>query len=238
MDAPTANQSQTPCPPWAGQNGWSPASPPGPPCNPLPSFQHFSLGSPSEQRPCHDPLQAPHQGCQSDPTASSSTPDSTLCASDARQGVQRSIPDARVSSVAPAASQGRNVPPCSLPLMNKGTQPRKPQQMPLYSPRSPYQAISSPFQSPYAHQGLLNGPQSPHQKHLPISSPSFGQCVNQSPQCTPQPAFRGANVASSVSHASPASPVQQQPQWTISPQSRGRFICNMYMACCRPSHRS
>ncbi|XP_070690130.1 protein transport protein Sec24C [Pempheris klunzingeri] len=223
MDVPTANQSQTPCQPWAGQNGWSPASPQGLPCNPLPSFQHFSLGSPSDHRACHDHLQASEQGCQSDLNAFSSTHDSTLCATNADQSVQRVIPD--VSSVVPAASQGRNIPPCSLPLMNESMQPCKPQQMPLYSPRSPYQAISPPFHSPYTHQDLLNGPQSPHQKHLPISSPSFGQCGNQSPQWTPQPSLDRANVVSSVgytlNHASPTSPIQQQPQWTLSPHSRG-----------------
>ncbi|XP_051279774.1 protein transport protein Sec24C [Dicentrarchus labrax] len=223
MDVPTANQSQTPCQPWAGQNGWSPASPQGPPCNPLPSFQHLSLGSPSEQRPCYDHLQASNQGCQSDLTAFSSTNDahhSTLYANNANQGVQRIVPDA---SMAPAASQGRNIPPCSLPLINQGTQPYKPLQMPFYSPYSPYQATSSPFQPPHAHQGLLNGLQSPHQKHLPISSPSFGQCVNQSPQCTAQSAFERANVESpgvyAHNPASPTSPVQQQPQWT--PHCRG-----------------
>ncbi|KAK5909448.1 hypothetical protein CesoFtcFv8_003377 [Champsocephalus esox] len=57
MDVPTANQSDTPCQPWAGQNGWSPASPQGPPCNPLPSFQNLSLSSPSDQRPGYEQLQ-------------------------------------------------------------------------------------------------------------------------------------------------------------------------------------
>lgn len=236
MDVPTANQSQTPCQPWAGQNGWSPASPQGSPCNPLPSFQHLSLGSPSDQRPCYDHLQAVNQGCQSNPTTFSSrsnSHDSTLYANNADQSVQRIIP-------------GRNIPPCSLPLMNEVTQPCKPLQMPFYSPYSPYQAISSPFHPPYTHQGLLNGPQSPHQKHLPISSPSFGQCVNQSPQSTPQSAFERANVESSVgythNHASPTSPIQEQPQWTLPSHSKGRSICNTYMTClhawCRASHRT
>ncbi|XP_035514424.1 protein transport protein Sec24C [Morone saxatilis] len=200
MDVPTANQSQTPCQPWAGQNGWSPASPPGPPCNPLPSFQHLSLGSPSDQRPCYDHLQPSNRGCHSD---TNDAHHSTLYAHNASQGVQRIVPDA---SVAPAASQGRNIPPCSLPLINQGTQPCTPLQMPFYSPYSPYQP-------PHTHQGLLNGLQSPHQKHLPVSSPSFRQCVNQSPQCTAQPAFERANVESPVvsahSPASHTSPVQQ-----------------------------
>ncbi|XP_036955278.1 protein transport protein Sec24C isoform X1 [Acanthopagrus latus] len=235
MDAPTANQSQTPCQAWAGQNGWSPASPQAAPSNPLLGFQHLSLGSPSDQRPCYDHLKASNQGCQSDITtfsSSSNTHRSTLYANNGDQSEQRVNPDARVSSTVPAASQGRNIPPCSLPLLNEGMQPCKPHQMPFYSPYSPYQAISPPLHSPYTHQGLLNGPQSPHQKHLPISSPSFGQCVNQSPQCTPQPAFEGANVESSIGytygHASPTSPIQQQPQWTLT-HSKGpinEFVAN------------
>lgn len=225
MDVPTANQSQTPCQPWAGQNGWSPASPQEHPCNPLPSFYHLNLGSPSDQRTCHDHLQASNQRCQNDiASCRSNTPQSTLYVN-ADQCVQPITPDANLSSVVPAASHERNIPPCSLPLMNEGTLTRKPQQMPFYSPHSPYQAICSPFQPPYTHQGLLNEPQSSHQKHLSISSPSFGQCVNQSPQCTPQPAFERENVEASVgythSHASQSSPIQQQPHWTLSPGSKG-----------------
>ncbi|KAM7391158.1 hypothetical protein PAMP_021869 [Pampus punctatissimus] len=96
--------------------------------------------------------------------------------------------------------------------------------MPLYSPHIPHQAISAPFQAPYTHQGLLNGPQSPDQ---PFSCPSFGQSVNQSLQFMPQPAFDRANRESAVSagyihnHAVPTSPVQQQPQWTLPPYNRG-----------------
>ncbi|XP_059193260.1 protein transport protein Sec24C [Centropristis striata] len=225
MDVPTANQSQTPCQPWAGQNGWSPASPQGPPCNPLPSFQHLSLSSPSDQRPCYDHLQASNHGFSSRNDIHSSK----LYANDGEESLQRSVPDA--SCMLPAASQGRSIPPCSLPLLKEGTQPCKLQQMPFYSPYSPYQAVSPPFQPPYTHQSLLNGPQSPHQKHLPISPPSFGPCVNQSPQCTPQPAFERENVDSSVgyahNHASPTSPVQQQPQWT--PQSHPKGTINEFV---------
>ncbi|TMS04083.1 Protein transport protein Sec24C [Larimichthys crocea] len=226
MDVPTANQSQTPCQPWVGQNGWSPASPQGPPCNPLPSFQHLSLGSPSDQRPCYDHLQTPDQSCQSDLTTFSSrnnTHHSTLYANNADQSVQRNIPDVLVSSSIPATSQGRSIPPCSLPLMKEGAQPCKPHQMLFHSPYSPYQAISPHFQSPYTHPSL-NGPQSPHQKHLPVNSPSFGQCANQSPQCAPQPAFDRANLESSVGYThdhAPTSPIQQQPQWTLPPHSKG-----------------
>lgn len=230
MDVPTANQSQTPCQPWVGQNGWSPASPQGPPCNPLPSFQHLSLGSPSDQRPCYDHLQTPDQSCQSDLTTFSSrnnTHHSTIYANNADQSVQRNIPDVLVSSSIPATSQGRSIPPCSLPLIKEGAQPCKPHQMLFHSPYSPYQAISPHFQSPYTHPSL-NGPQSPHQKHLPVNSPSFGQCANQSPQCAPQPAFDRANLESSVGYThdhAPTSPIQQQqPQWTLPPHSKGRFI--------------
>ncbi|XP_031161645.1 protein transport protein Sec24C isoform X2 [Sander lucioperca] len=221
MDVPTAKQSQTPCQPWAGQNGWSPASPQGPSCNPLPIFQHLSLSSPSDQRPCYEHLQPSDHSCQSDSTTFSYR--STLYADNADQSEHRIIPDAHVSSMVSAASQGRNIPPCSLPLMKEGMTPCKLQQMPFYSPYSPYQGISSPFQPPPTQQGSLNGPQSPHQKHLPISPPSFS--VNQSPQCTPQPAFESPNVESSVgythNHASPTSPIQQQPQWTPAAHSRG-----------------
>lgn len=240
MDVPTAKQSQTPCQPWAGQNGWSPASPQGPSCNPLPIFQHLSLSSPSDQRPCYEHLQPSDHSCQSDSTTFSYR--STLYADNADQSEHRIIPDAHVSSMVSAASQGRNIPPCSLPLMKEGMTPCKLQQMPFYSPYSPYQGISSPFQPPPTQQGSLNGPQSPHQKHLPISPPSFS--VNQSPQCTPQPAFESPNVESSVgythNHASPTSPIQQQPQWTPAAHSRGKFIWNVYMTClhvcCRATH--
>ncbi|XP_040897876.1 protein transport protein Sec24C isoform X2 [Toxotes jaculatrix] len=214
MDVPTANQSQTPCHQWAGQNSWSTGSPPGPLCNPLPGVQHLSLGSPSDQRPCYDRMQASNQGCLSNPSTFSSrnnTHHSLLFASNTDQSVQQIVPNAHVSSVIPAASQGRNIPPCSLP----------------HSPHSPYQAMCAPFQPPHTHQDSLNGPQSPHQKHLPISPPSFGQCLNQNPHGTLQPAFDRASMESSVhagyiySHASPTSPIQQQPQWTLPPHSRG-----------------
>ncbi|XP_034727344.1 protein transport protein Sec24C isoform X3 [Etheostoma cragini] len=235
MDVPTAKQSQTPCQPWAGQNGWSPASPQGPSCNPLPSFQHLSLSSPSDQRPCYEHpcyehLQASNHSCQSDSTTFSYG--SMLYVDNADQSEHRTSPDANVSSMVSAASQGRNIPPCSLPLIKEGMPPCKLQQMPFYSPYSPYQGISSPFHPPRTQQGSLNGPPSPHQKYLPISPPSFG--VNQSPQCTPQPAFESPNAESSVGHthdlASPTSPIQQQPQWTPAAHSRGtinEFVPNV-----------
>lgn len=57
MDVPTANQSQTPCHTWVGQEGWSPPS-----CTQLPSFQHLTLSSTSDQRPCYGHHQASVQG--------------------------------------------------------------------------------------------------------------------------------------------------------------------------------
>lgn len=57
MDVPTANQSQTPCHTWVGQEGWSPPS-----CTQLPSFQHLTLSSTSDQRPCYGHSQASVQG--------------------------------------------------------------------------------------------------------------------------------------------------------------------------------
>ncbi|XP_061788040.1 protein transport protein Sec24C [Nerophis lumbriciformis] len=53
MDVPTANQSRTPFPQWAGPSGFH-----TPLCSPLPGFQHLNLGSPSDQTPpCPPPGQ-------------------------------------------------------------------------------------------------------------------------------------------------------------------------------------
>ncbi|XP_035020897.1 protein transport protein Sec24C [Hippoglossus stenolepis] len=221
MDALSANQSRTPGHQWAGQNGWSAASPPGPLCNPLPSFQHLSLGSPSDQRPGHDHLQVSNHGCLSDLRNHSQ---SMVFTDNAELSVQHYIPDAHVSHVVPAASHERNLPPCSLPLMNNGSQPSNPQGASAYPPHSPYQTISAPFHPPYSHHVALNGPQSLQQ--TPISPPSFGQGADQNPQCARQPAYQ-KNVESPVSagyvhtSASPNSPIQQQPQWALPSQSRG-----------------
>lgn len=226
MDVPTANQSQTPCQSWAGQNGWSPESAQGLPCVPL-GFQHLSLGPSSDQGPCYNHLQASSRGRHSNITTVSSRND-TPCSKlhpYAGQTLQQMVPDALVSSMLPAASQGRHIPPCSVPLLNKGTQLHE---MPFNSTHSLYQAISS--QPSYTHQSSQNGPQAAHKEHLPISSPSFGQCVKQNPPCSAQPAFVGADGYSSVGYmqnpASPTSPVQHQPPWTLPPHSMGRFSCN------------
>ena len=205
MDALSANQSRTPGHQWAGQNGWSAASPPGPLCDPLPSAQHLSLGSPSDQRPGHD-----HQNLRNQ----------SLVFTDAAElSVQHVIP--HVSHVDPASSHERNKPPCSLPLMNNGSQPPHPQGMSAYPPHCPYQAISAPFHPPYSHHVSLNGPQSLQQTH--VSPPSFRQCAEQNPQCAQQ-----KNVESPVragyihTSAPPTSPIQQQPQWAPPSQCSGR----------------
>ncbi|CAB1460950.1 unnamed protein product [Pleuronectes platessa] len=92
-----ANQSRTPGHQWAGPNGWSPASPPGPLCNPLPIFQHLSLGSPSDQRPGHDHLQGSNPGCLRN--------HSQVFTEDAELSSQPFIPDAHVD---PAVSHERH----------------------------------------------------------------------------------------------------------------------------------
>ncbi|XP_074526410.1 protein transport protein Sec24C isoform X2 [Halichoeres trimaculatus] len=211
MDIPAANQSQTASEPWAGQNGWSPASPQAAPYNPFPNLKHLSLGSPSDQRPCVELLHQPSQFCQSDNICHSA-----LQAYNADQSLQQNIPVSHLSPMVPSASQDRIIPPCSLPLRNEGTQPRKPFQMPFYSPYSPFQAVSPPSQPAYTHHESLNGPQSPRQKHLPISSPSFAQCASQSAHFSPQPSFKRE---ASHHQASPTSPTQQQPQWMLQQHS-------------------
>ncbi|KAL6114841.1 uncharacterized protein ACO6RY_05514 [Pungitius sinensis] len=174
MDAPSANHSRAPGQSWAGQNGWSPASPPGPPCNPLPGFQHLSLSSPSDQRPEHGLLQG-------------------------------SAPTSPPGDHALHPRQGRRVPPCSLPLAKED--PCRVQQMPFYSPHSPYQCASPP----YAQQGspsVPDGPLSSRQSHLPVGSPSLGA---DGPLCSPRPAFERADAGSA----------SRQPHWTLAAPSRG-----------------
>jgi len=147
MDVPAANQSHTPSQPWAGQNGWSPASPLGPPCDPLAGFQQLSLSSPSDQRPRLD-----HQGGDLATCPPSGDTRFTLHPIDA---------DRR--------ARGPAEPPRSLPLAAEGLQP-----MPFYSPHSPHPGTAPLFQPPYTHQGPPDGPRRPYQTHLPISSPSLG----------------------------------------------------------------
>ncbi|XP_017283266.1 protein transport protein Sec24C isoform X2 [Kryptolebias marmoratus] len=192
MDAPAPNQSQL----WAIQNGWPPAGPPGPLCNPLPSFQQLGLGS------------LPHrlQASGSDPAASS---DRNNVYYDVQYTVhsQQSFP--HPLHTVPATSRGANVPPCSLPLLNEGPQPA-----PLHPTHSPYQASSPQSQPLHTYPGVLNAPRSPTGNHLPVSPPGIGRTV-------PQPASDWVHVGSSVGYnhhkvASPASPIQQQPHWMLS----------------------
>lgn len=206
MDAPSANQSRTPCQPWAGQNGWSPASPPGPPCDPLPGLQRLSLSSPSDLRPDRDRLQGSTHGCRGDRSASPPGGRAHLGALDPRNA-EHSV---RAPSMAPAAGRGRRIPPCSLPLVEEGPHPRRVPQMPFYSPHSPYRGMSPPFQPPYT----PDGPMPSHQNHLPAGSPSPGA---NSPLCTPRPVFERANAESAAA--------SQQPHWTLAAPSRGTFIC-------------
>ncbi|XP_072243466.1 protein transport protein Sec24C [Leuresthes tenuis] len=209
MDVPTSSQRQPSCQQWAVQNGWSTATPPGPINNPLPSFHHLSLGSPPGQTPCY-----------SYPQASGNYSPGDLNALSSRYNINHSMQG--VQQIIPGASQGRNIPPCSLPLMNEATQPCNSLQMSLYSSHCSYQGVAPPLQLPHAYQAALNGPQSPHQNYLPVSPPLVEQCMNQSKRCSPQP---GANVGSSIGFseklASPTSPIQQQPQWTVPTHSRG-----------------
>ncbi|KAK2838022.1 hypothetical protein Q5P01_015234 [Channa striata] len=206
MDVHTASQRRT-----AGLSG-----------GPVLRFQRLTLNSGSDSGSdrgrCYEHVQVDKQGFhrELDPLSSRN---GMILKNPVDQSLQRVLPDA------PGASQGRNVPPCFLPLLKEGTQPSKPYQMSPYCPQNPYQAISTPFQPP--HKDLLNGPQSPHEKHLPVSAPSFGQCANQSP-LSPQPVFDGTSVQPAVGAgyihnpaSLPSSPVQQQPQWTFPPHTVG-----------------
>lgn len=247
MDVRTANQSQTP-----GQNSMIRASPPGPFYSPLPSFQQLSLGSPSDHTSCYNNLHVSNQGFHGDLSTllpRKNTNNNIIYSNNADHTVRQISPDAHLPSMVPVSSQGRNIPPCSLPVMHEEMQHCKPEQMSLYSPHSPYQAISPPFSPPYVQQSSLNGPQSPLQKHLPFSPLSFGHCVNERNPQSPQPAFERTHAESSVSagsiynHAAlPSSLIQQQPQCTLSQHSTGRFISNTYIIClhtrCRASHSS
>lgn len=203
MDVHSANQSQTP-----GQDGGVTASPPGPAHSPLPSFQHLNLCSASDQTPCYN------QGFQRDLSTLLPRND-TVYSNNADWWAQQMIPDA--SPAGPASSQGRNMPPCSLPSMNEGM----PQQMSLHSSHKVISPVSPP---PRAHQRSLNGPQSLLQAHLPINPAAFGHSLKEGSPQSPQAAFE--KTAGCVNHAAfPSSPVHQQPQWT--PHSGGGFICHV-----------
>nr|XP_033472605.1 uncharacterized protein LOC117250717 [Epinephelus lanceolatus] len=189
MDNLTASKSHLPCQSWAGQNGWSTASTQGALLNPLPSSQHLSLGSSSDQRPSYDHMQESNQSCLNDLSALSSrnnTHHSALYKASHMSSNQVSttlfgdtaIPSAshiisfaqqspHTSSLLLTSNQGKNIPPPSLPQTNPAPQPCRPQHVPLVSPNNPYKAS---FQPPLTNQGLPNGLQD-----LPISLPSCGQ---------------------------------------------------------------
>lgn len=218
MDAPTPDQSQPSCRLWAIQNGWSAAEPPGPVSSPLPSFHQLNLESVPHQTPSFNHLQSPRNDSKSDSAAFSATNNSYYSMQDincADESVQQNV-----SSTIPATSQGRNMPPCSLPLLNEGLQHFSPQQMPFMSPPS----LSPQFQPQHTYQGVLHAPQSPNENHLPVSPPVVGQHLNQ--RLSPQPASDWVNVGSSAGSdhhklVSPTSPIQQQPQWMLSAHPGG-----------------
>lgn len=203
MDAPAPNQSQSSCQ-RAVQNGLSTAEPPRPLCNPLHSFQQLNLGPPAHQTPDCNHLQGSGLNSNSVSAAFQNKTSSY-------DSVQQNFPDPLVSPTIQAPK--RFMPPCSLPL-NEGSQSFSPQQMPLYSPHSPYAPSSPQFQPLHTYQGVLNAQESPNINHLPVSPP--GQHVNQTEW-------------SSVGYnhhqpASPTSPIQQQPHWMLSAHPGGSFI--------------
>lgn len=179
MDFPTANQSQTPCHSWVGQEGWSPPS-----CTQLPSLQHLTLS----------PTQASIQG--------------TLQGNNAQQITH----DPRVSAI---VSASKNIPPPSLSLLDKGTQPYMTNQILLNSTYSQHQAMLPPFLLSHTHQMPQNAAWSPHEEHMHIGSRVPGLDAYQILACSPEPAFGLGNVKTSdglvKSPASPTSPLHQPP---------------------------
>ncbi|XP_044052468.1 uncharacterized protein LOC122876325 isoform X3 [Siniperca chuatsi] len=234
MDNLTANKSRIPCQLWADQNSWSTTLTQGPLLNPLPSSQHLSLGSSSDQRPSYDHLQASNQSCMSDLSTlssrnnthhsalhkashiSSNPSSTTLFANTAIPSASHIISFAQqsphTSSMLLTANQGKNIPPPSLRQTNQAPKPCRPQHLPLFSPHDPYKAS---FQPPLTNQGLPNGLQD-----LPISLPSCGQHVS-----TCQATFEGAKVefagVAGYTHSHASSTSQEQRQWIPSSHCRG-----------------
>lgn len=211
MDVPVTNQSL--------ETGRTPPSPPGLHCNPVPSFQHLSLGW-SDPRLSHDHLQGFSQGYQGDLASARH-----IYRNGADQSGQQIIYDARVSAVTPAASQGRNIAQC------EGIQGNHNLQLPLCSPHKSHQAISPPLEHTYTQQDLLNGLQSPSQHQMPLGLPSLGLFGKEGSLPSAQSVLERTNVESPVSAeyiynnaALPTSPIQQQPQWAFSQHPAGRFI--------------
>lgn len=200
MDVPTANQSQTSCHTWVGQEGWSS-------CTQLPSFQHLTLNPTCDQRPCYEHSQASIQG--------------TLQVNHARQIAH----DPRVSSIVSAA---KNIPPPSLPLSDKGAQPYMTNQIPLNSTYSQHQAMSPPFTLSHTHQVPQNAAWSPHEEHMHIGSGVPGPDAYHNHGCSPEPAFGLGNVKTSdgfvKSPASPSPTPLHQPPDGVSSHYIGLFI--------------
>lgn len=99
-----------------------------------------------------------------------------------------------------AVSPGKPAPPCSLPLVSNGSLQPQPSHM------NP-QLICAPLPHPLTDQRLPNGPQSPLQKDS-SSRPALLFASTSPGLSQPAEGFSG--------HTSPMSPVQQQPQWTLS----------------------
>lgn len=169
--------------------GWSP-----PPCTQLPSLQHLTQSSPSEQRSCYEHSQA-----------------SSREGTDAR----RVTHSPRLAST-DSAAKGKNTPPTSLPLVGKGTQPYMTNQRPLTSTYSQNRAIPPPVSHSHPHQVPQNGAGAPYGEQWPISSWVPGPNTYQSPPCSPEPAFGLRNVKTSDgcvnSLASPTSALHQPPE--------------------------
>ncbi|KAM9744591.1 LOW QUALITY PROTEIN: protein transport protein Sec24C [Menidia menidia] len=78
-------------------------------------------------------------------------------------------------------------------------------------------AAAPPYQLPHSYQVPANGPQSLYQTLTPSLAEQYS---NQRESFIPRPELDGANIGSSIgfsqNHASPSSPIQQQPHWTHS----------------------
>lgn len=181
MDVPTANQIQTSCHKWVGQEGWS-----SPSYTQLPSLKYLTLGSVSE--PCYDHSQTSIQG--------------TLQVNNAQQITH----GPRVSSILTAA---KNIPPPILPLLDKGTQPYS-QLNAAYDQHqaiSPPFHLSYTHQKPQNAAWSLHT----EEEHMHIGSRVSGPDAYLNPACTPEPAFGLGNVKTSDGSALPTSPLHQPP---------------------------
>ncbi|XP_070690377.1 uncharacterized protein [Pempheris klunzingeri] len=227
MDNLTANKSHIPCQSWGGQNGWSTASAQGLPINPLPSSQHLSLGSSSDQRPSCGHLRASNQSCMSDLSTISSShhsslykashisgnPSSAMLFSDSgTQNASNIISFAQqnphILSVPLTANQGKNMPPTPLPQTNQAPQTCRPQHLLLLPPHDPYKAS---FQPLLTSQSLLNGLQ---------GLPSCRQRASTSQATSEGEDLEFSGIAG-YTQSLAASTSQEQCQWIPSSHCRG-----------------